>query len=127
MLKRQFNKYNKLVDEKGRKSKEAEAQAIKLAEAYCCFKLVPKHFDRMVELAREAYGIVRKHERLIMNRSASSAGATDVFRKEYVGNEISATWINKLVKAKKILHAARKSARRHSAFAEKTKSAGRDH
>ncbi|HAH80413.1 MAG TPA: RNA polymerase sigma factor RpoD, partial [Gammaproteobacteria bacterium] len=24
-----------------------------------------------------------------------------VFRKEYVGNEISATWINKLVKAKK--------------------------
>ena len=25
----------------------------------------------------------------------------DVFRKEYVGNETSATWINKLVKAKK--------------------------
>ena len=25
----------------------------------------------------------------------------DVFRKEHVGNEVSATWINKLVKAKK--------------------------
>ena len=104
LLKRQFNKYNKLVDEKGRKSKEAEAQAIKLAEAYCCFKLVPKHFDRMVELAREAQGIVRKHERLIMNAAVRRARVPrDVFRKEYVGNEVSATWINKLVKAKKDL------------------------
>jgi RNA polymerase primary sigma factor len=102
LLKRQYNKYNKLVDEKGRKSKEAEAQAIKLAEAYCCFKLVPKHFDRMVELAREAQGIVRKHERLIMTAAVRRARVPrDVFRKEYVGNEISATWINKLVKAKK--------------------------
>ena len=102
LLKRQFNKYNKLVDEKGRKSKEAEAQAIKLAEAYCCFKLVPKHFDRMVELAREAQGIVRKHERLIMNAAVRRARVPrDVFRNEYVGNEVSATWINKLVKAKK--------------------------
>ena len=54
LLKRQYNKYNKLVEEKGAKSKEAEAQAVKLSEAYCCFKLVPKHFDHMVELAREA-------------------------------------------------------------------------
>ena len=102
LLKRQYNKYNKLVSEKGRKSKEAEAQAIKLAEAYCCFKLVPKHFDRMVELAREAQGIVRKHERLIMTAAVRRARVPrDVFRKEYVGNEVSATWINKLVKAKK--------------------------
>lgn len=102
LLKRQYNKYNKLVDEKGAKSKEAVAQAVKLSEAYCCFKLVPKHFDRMVELAREAQGIVRRHERLIMTAAVRRARVPrDVFRKEYVGNEISATWINKLVKAKK--------------------------
>lgn len=102
LLKRQYNKYNKLVDEKGAKSKEAEAQAIKLSEAYCCFKLVPKHFDRMVELAREAQGIVRRHERLIMTAAVRRARVPrEVFRKEYIGNEISATWINKLVKAKK--------------------------
>ena len=102
LLKRQHNKYNKLVDEKGATSKEAEAQAVKLSEAYCCFKLVPKHFDRMVELAREAQGIVRRHERLIMTAAVRRARVPrDVFRKEYVGNEISATWINKLVKAKK--------------------------
>ncbi len=102
LLKRQYNKYNKLVDEKGATSKEAEAQAVKLSEAYCCFKLVPKHFDRMVEMAREAQGIVRRHERLIMTAAVRRARVPrDVFRKEYVGNEISATWINKLVKAKK--------------------------
>ena len=102
LLKRQYNKYNKLVEEKGAKSKEAEAQAVKLSEAYCCFKLVPKHFDHMVELAREAQGIVRRHERLIMTAAVRRAQVPrDVFRKEYVGNEISATWINKLVKAKK--------------------------
>ena len=102
LLKRQHNKYNKLVDEKGATSKEAEAQAVKLSEAYCCFKLVPKHFDRMVEMAREAQGIVRRHERLIMTAAVRRARVPrDVFRKEYVGNEISATWINKLVKAKK--------------------------
>ena len=102
LLKRQYNKYNKLVEEKGVKSKEAEAQAVKLSEAYCCFKLVPKHFDHMVELAREAQGIVRRHERLIMTAAVRRARVPrDVFRKEYVGNEISATWINKLVKAKK--------------------------
>ena len=102
LLKRQYNKYNKLVEEKGAKSKEAEAQAVKLSEAYCCFKLVPKHFDHMVELAREAQGIVRRHERLIMTAAVRRARVPrDVFRKEYVGNEISATWINKLVKAKK--------------------------
>ena len=102
LLKRQYNKYNKLVEEKGATSKEAEAQAVKLSEAYCCFKLVPKHFDHMVELAREAQGIVRRHERLIMTAAVRRARVPrDVFRKEYVGNEISATWINKLVKAKK--------------------------
>ena len=102
LLKRQHNKYNKLVDEKGATSKEAETQAVKLSEAYCCFKLVPKHFDRMVEMAREAQGIVRRHERLIMTAAVRRARVPrDVFRKEYVGNEISATWINKLVKAKK--------------------------
>ena len=102
LLKRQYNKYNKLVEEKGATSKEAEAQAVKLSEAYCCFKLVPKHFDHMVELAREAQGIVRRHERLIMTAAVRRARVPrDVFRKEYLGNEISATWINKLVKAKK--------------------------
>ncbi len=102
LLKRQFNKYNKLVEEKGKNSKEAVAQQVKLAEAYCCFKLVPKHFDYMVSLARDSQEVVRHQERLITNAVVRRARVPrDIFRKEYQGSEISVTWINKIGKVKK--------------------------
>ena len=102
LLKRQFNKFNKLVEEKGKNSKEAQAQQIKLAEAYCCFKLVPKHFDYMVSLARDSQEVVRHQERLIQNAVVRRARVPrDIFRKEYMGSEVSITWINKIGKLKK--------------------------
>ena len=102
LLKRQFNKYNKLVDEKGKGSKEVEAQQVKLAEAYCCFKLVPKHFDYMVSLARDSQEVVRHQERLLTNAVVRRARVPrDIFRKEYQGSEVSVTWINKISKMKK--------------------------
>jgi RNA polymerase primary sigma factor len=101
-LKRQYNKTQKVISEKGRDSKEAEAQMVKLGQAFCCFKLVPKHFDNIVDMARDALYIVRRHERSILNSAVRHARVPrDVFRKEYMGNEISITWINKLVKADK--------------------------
>ena len=102
LLKRQFNKFNKLVEEKGKNSKEAQAQQIKLAEAYCCFKLVPKHFDYMVSLARDSQEVVRHQERLIQNAVVRRARVPrDIFRKEYMGSEVSVTWINKIGRLKK--------------------------
>ena len=102
LLKRQFNKYNKLVEEKGKGSKEVEAQQVKLAEAYCCFKLVPKHFDYMVSLARDSQEVVRHQERLLINAVVRRARVPrDIFRKEYQGSEVSVTWINKIGKMKK--------------------------
>ncbi|MFT7653292.1 MAG: RNA polymerase primary sigma factor [Candidatus Azotimanducaceae bacterium] len=102
LLKRQYNKSQKIIAEKGRDSKEATAQFIKLGEAFCCFKLVPKHFDRMVEVPRDALSIVRRHERSIITCVVRRARVPrDIFRKEYIANEISLTWINKLVKAGK--------------------------
>jgi RNA polymerase primary sigma factor len=102
LLKRQYNKSQKIIPEKGRDSKEATAQFIKLGEAFCCFKLVPKHFDRMLEVPRDALSIVRRHERSIITCVVRRARVPrDIFRKEYIGNEISLTWINKLVKAGK--------------------------
>ena len=102
LLKRQFNKYNKLLEEKGKASKEAEAQMVKLAEAYCCFKLVPKHFDYMVSLARDSQEVLRHQERLLTNAVVRRARVPrEVFRKEYQGSEISITWVNKISKMKK--------------------------
>ena len=102
LLKRQFNQFNKLVEEKGKNSKEVQAQQIKLAEAYCCFKLVPKHFDYMVSLARDSQEVVKHQERLIQNAVVRRARVPrDIFRKEYMGSEVSVTWINKISKMKK--------------------------
>ena len=41
LLKRQFNKYNKLVTKKAARARKPKRRPFKLAEAYCCFKLVP--------------------------------------------------------------------------------------
>jgi RNA polymerase primary sigma factor len=101
-LSRQYNRTQKILAEKGRDSKEGQAQLAKLGAALCCFKLVPKHFDHIVSMARDALDIVRRHERSILTCAVRYGKVPrDVFRKEYLGNEISVTWINKLVKAKK--------------------------
>ncbi|MEM7096806.1 MAG: RNA polymerase sigma factor RpoD [Pseudomonadota bacterium] len=100
-LKRQYNKAQKVIADKGRNSKEGEAALAKLGEAFCCFKLVPKHFDEIVDMARGALDTVRRHERSIMTSVVRQARVPrDVFRKEYLGNEISITWVNKLAKDK---------------------------
>ena len=100
-LKRQYNKTMKVLADSGRDSKDAQAQLEKLGEAFCCFKLVPKHFDEIVDMTRDGLDVVRRHERSIMTSMVRRARVPrDVFRKEYLGNEISITWLNKLAKHK---------------------------
>jgi len=101
LLKRQYNKMQKVLAEKGEGSKEAKAQKEKLSEAFACFKLVPKHFDEIVSMARDSLDIVRKEEKQIMSLVVRQARVPrDVFRKEYVGSEVSIAWLNKLAKSK---------------------------
>ncbi len=101
-LKRQFNKTQKIVKAKGRHTKEAQAQLEKLGDAFSPFKLVPRHFDEIMDLPREGLDRVRKHERAIMMAAVRRARMPrDVFRKEYLGSETSVAWINKHIKAKK--------------------------
>ncbi|MDP6376701.1 MAG: RNA polymerase sigma factor RpoD [Pseudomonadales bacterium] len=102
-LKRQYNKSQKLIKEKGgRNNEKVQAQLAKLGEAFCCFKLVPKHFDEIVDMAREGQYRLRRQERVIMNACVRNARMPRaVFRKEYVGHEISIAWVNKHIKAKK--------------------------
>ena len=101
-LKRHYNKYQKIFGEKGPNSKELTAYAPKLAEAYSCFKLTPKYFDQMVEMAKDAHSLSRKHERAIMSVVVKDCGVPrDLFRTEYLDKELSVAWINKLSKAKK--------------------------
>jgi len=101
-LKRAHSKARKLIEDKGRDDAETIAAMEKLAEAFSPFKLVPRHFDAMVEMARDGLGRVRRQERVIMNVCVRQARVPrDVFRKAYMGNETSVAWVNRLVKQKK--------------------------
>jgi RNA polymerase primary sigma factor len=102
ILKKQWAKTQKAIKEHGIESKQAKDQMAHLAVDFSPFKLVPRHFDEIIDMPRQGLAIVRKYERVIMNLCVKQAGVPrDVFRRAYVGNETTSAWINKLAKAKK--------------------------
>ena len=99
-LRRQFNKTRKLIDERGRSSPESRAQLAALGKKFHSFKLTPKHYDEIVRRPREALEEVRRHERALIDICLRDARVPrDLFRKVFVGKEISVTWLNRLIKA----------------------------
>ena len=99
-LRRQYNKTRKLIDERGRSSPESRAQLAALGKKFHSFKLTPKHYDEIVRRPREALEEVRRHERALMAICLREARVPrDLFRKVFVGKEISVTWLNRLIKA----------------------------
>ena len=101
-LKRQFNKTQKIVAAKGRKDKDAITQLKKQGVVFSPFKLVPRHFDKITDMAREGLFRLRRQERIILGICVRDARVPrHVFRKEYMGSETSIVWVNKLIKAKK--------------------------
>ena len=102
ILKKQWAKTQKVMKEHGRDSKQAKDQMEQLAIDFSPFKLVPRHFDEIMEMPRQGLAVVRKYERAIMTICVKQAGVPrEVFRRAYIGNESSSAWINKLAKAKK--------------------------
>jgi RNA polymerase primary sigma factor len=102
ILKKQWAKTQKVIKEQGAESKAAREQMKQLALDFSPFKLVPRHFDEIVDMPRQGLAVVRKYERAIMTLCVRQAGVPrEVFRRAYIGNETSAAWINKLAKAKK--------------------------
>jgi RNA polymerase primary sigma factor len=119
-LKRAHGKAMKSIEDHGRDHKETIAAMEKLSDAFSFFKLVPRHFDEMVEMARDGLGRVRRQERVILNACVRQARVPrDVFRKAYIGNETSVAWVNKLVKQKKDYSAALDAQKEEIARAQK--------
>ena len=99
-LRRQYNKTRKLIGERGRSSPESRAQLAALGKKFHSFKLTPKHYDEIVRRPREALEEVRRHERALLEICVREARVPrDLFRKVFVGKEISVTWLNRLIKA----------------------------
>ncbi len=119
-LKRQYNKTNRTIKAHGRGSEEAQEQLKVLGRKFHSFKLVPKHYEEIVRMARNGLYMVRRQERAILMACVREARVPrELFRKEFVGKETSIAWVNKLIRAKRDYSAALERQREEITRAQK--------
>ena len=102
LLKKQLAKANKAVSKHGRNSKQAEKELDALGEIFKFFKLPPRQFDPIYNVARDILTRARLEERVIMElcmRRAKMPRKT--FIKEFPGNETNDQWIAGIIKKKR--------------------------
>ena len=101
-LKRQFNKTYKVIDRKGRNSKEAKEEFIKLGLIFQFLKFSPKMFEDLAFFARSDLAEIRLHERRIQFLFVKSAR---IPRKDFIAmykeNITKIKWIDSLMSNKK--------------------------
>ena len=101
-LKRQFNKTHKVVESKGRHSKEAKAEFEKLSLIFKFLKFSPKMFEDLAFIARKDLAELRLHEKRIQYLCVKSA---KIPRKDFIGmfheNITKVKWIDSLMTNKK--------------------------
>ena len=101
-LKRQFNKTTKVIEKKGRHSKEANAEFKKLGDIFQFLKFSPRMFDDIAAIARHGLNILREKERLIQTQLVKNARMP---RKDFLAlypeNLTKVRWIDNLMKEKK--------------------------
>ena len=101
-LKRQFNKSNKVIESKGRNSKEAIIELEKLGQVFQFLKFSPKMFEDLAFFARSDLAEIRLHEKRIQFLFVKSAR---VPRKDFISmykeNITKIKWIDSLMSNKK--------------------------
>jgi RNA polymerase primary sigma factor len=100
-LKRQYNKAEKLISEKGRLDKNAIKEMEKLSELFKFFKFTPRISDPLTDAPRNILIAVRDHEREIMRRAVKVCGMP---RKDFIasfqGSETDARWVGRHARKK---------------------------
>ncbi len=101
-LKRQFNKTTKVIDKKGRHSKEANDEFKKLGEIFQFLKFSPRMFDDIAAIARHGLNSIREKEKFIQNQLVKNAR---IPRKDFLAlypdNLTKVRWVDSLMKEKK--------------------------
>ena len=101
-LKRQFNKSAKVIEKKGRHSKEANAEFSKLGEIFQFLKFSPRMFDDIAAIARHGLNVLREKERFIQTKLVKDARMPRKdFLAAYVDNLTKVRWVDSLMKEKK--------------------------
>ena len=101
-LKRQFNKSAKVIEKKGRHSKEANAEFSKLGEIFQFLKFSPRMFDDIAAIARHGLNLLREKERFIQTKLVKDARMPRKdFLAAYADNLTKVRWVDSLMKEKK--------------------------
>jgi RNA polymerase primary sigma factor len=101
-LKRQFNRTHKIVASKGRHSKEAKTEFIKLGLIFKFLKFSPKMFEDLAFFARSDLAEIRLHEKRIQFLCVKSARIPRKdFIRMYKENITKLKWIDSLISGKK--------------------------
>ncbi len=100
ILRKQMKKTERVVKKHGRESTQAEKELVALGEAFQFFKLVPKHFDKIVQQVRVVNVQVRRAERMIVKICVRQAKMPrKVFLENFSGSETDLKWVQKQIKA----------------------------
>ena len=101
-LKRQFNKTAKVIEKKGRHSKEANAEFKKLGEIFKFLKFSPRMFEDISAIARHGLNSIRQKEKLIQTQLVKNARIPRKdFLSMYTDNLTKVRWVDSLMKEKK--------------------------
>ena len=101
-LKRQYNKTNKIIESKGRYSKEANREFEKLGQIFQFLKFSPRMFDDISSIARSGLSKLREKEKFIQNQLVKNARMPRKdFLAQYTDNLTKVRWIDALMKEKK--------------------------
>ncbi len=97
----QLEKTRKTLKKHGRSSKQAIAELLTLAELFMPIKLVPKQYEALVAMVRDALEQVRAQERAIMQLCVRDARMPRPdFLKQFPGNETNLEWLDEILKGK---------------------------
>ena len=101
-LKRQYNKTLKVLESKGRHSKEANAEFKKLGEIFQFLKFSPRMFDDIAAIARSGLSRIREKEKFIQEQLVRNARMPRKdFLANYAENLTKVRWVDSLMKEKK--------------------------
>ena len=101
-IKRQYNKTLKIIESKGRGSKESILEHEKLGEIFQFLKFSPRMFDDIASIAREGLSEIREREKFIQEQLVRNARMPRKdFLAAYVANLTKVKWVDSLMKEKK--------------------------
>ena len=101
-IKKQYNKTLKVIESKGRHSKEAHVEFEKLGDIFQFLKFSPRMFDDIATIARSGLSTIREKEKLIQEQLVRNARMPRKdFLASYTENLTKVRWVDSLMKEKK--------------------------